>query len=165
MDLLAQGKSLMKELMDVTGQLEGLELLMKEHEGSKIAYINEKNRILVLGATVTPERANAISEFVGKVMEEEKREYEDKLKALIGVKEEPKVIQKSKPKQNTPSESELAEIKIELAEYQEEKLEVMKGMLSKQKTLAEIGKEFGMEKKQVFEFLDANNVSVKQYCP
>lgn len=161
MDLLAQGKSLMKELMDITGSLEGLELLMKEHEGSKIAYINEKNRILILSATVTPERAAAITGFVNKVVMEEKQEYEEKLKKLLGAKETPKITSKAKPM----SKEELDEIKKEVIEHREEKLVAMKGMLSQKKTLTEIGLEFGMSKKQVHDFLDANNVSVKQYCP
>jgi len=168
MDLLAQGKSMMKELMDVTGSLEGINHLMDGFKDSNVGYINENNRILMLNAVVSQERAKAINDFASKIVEEEKREYENKLKSILGTKNE-EVVEKEqtvapRARKVSPKAKEVKAVEVP-EENPLKKLESMKKMLSENKTYTEIGLEFGMTKKQVHDFLEKFNVSAKQYCP
>ena len=139
MTLIEEAKAKIKELEMTTGSLEALEMVQ-----GNVAIVGT-NGEFILEAVLSQDNAKDIEEYVRKMIDIEKKQYEDRLTQLMGINSIATVDKTD--------------------EADEIDLEELKSLVKQGKTLTEIGKIFGKTKKQMHDIMVANKISVKSLCP
>lgn len=149
-ELLEAGKKVRNEIINITGQLEALELFAESIDDLKIAYVSNKiSGQMIVSSVLSKDKANQVQKTAIKAIEDEIAVYEDKLAKIIRFNE-----------QNE-------EAKTEKASKEETKMTVeeIKQMLRDGKSLQAIADYYKVTKKAIYSFLERNNTGVKALRP
>lgn len=155
LELLEAGKKVRNEIMNVIGQLEALKDMEQVIDEINIAYVNNKiGGHMIVNSVISKERADKVQNEAIKAINDEIAEYEDKLKKLLGYKE------------NTIEEcTNLVEEPLSSKEKSKMSVEEIKTMLHAGKSLQAVADYYKVDKKAIYRFLEKNHTSIKAVRP